>query len=269
MRPSLVAAARRAWRVQNEQHARDDAVSSSQRRVGSLLRRAGIEHESERELLGGYGFFPATQTVDFFIPETRVVVEYDGPHHFYESAADPRRERFFRETRETLSPLSPVSRSATRNDGADANRDVVDATREDPGATRNVNTRLRDALLFKKRGVRAVVTVPWYAMRGVKHADQLEWLLARIAKESVERASRDGTRNGETPKPPKRRNRRSTVAARSSRRSSRAGSRRRLRRRARGWSAPPPGRRATRGGTRWSPRRERTKRRCARCFAGR
>ena len=203
MRPSLVAAARRAWRTQNEQHARDDAVSSSQRRVGSLLRRAGIEHESERELLGGYGFFPATQTVDFFIPETRVVVEYDGPHHFYESAADPRRERFFRETRETLSPLSPVSRSATRNDGADANRDVVDATREDPGATRNVNTRLRDALLFKKRGVRAVVTVPWYAMRGVKHADQLEWLLARIAKESVPRerpaqTERETAETGET-----------------------------------------------------------------------
>ena len=203
MRPSLVAAARRAWRTQNEQHARDDAVSSSQRRVGSLLRRAGIEHESERELLGGYGFFPATQTVDFFIPETRVVVEYDGPHHFYESAADPRRERFFRETRETLSPVSPVSRSATRNDGADANRDVVDATREDPGATRNVNTRLRDALLFKKRGVRAVVTVPWYAMRGVKHADQLEWLLARIAKESVPRerpaqTERETAETGET-----------------------------------------------------------------------
>ena len=198
MRPSLVAAARRAWRTQNEQHARDDAVSSSQRRVGSLLRRAGIEHESERELLGGYGFFPATQTVDFFIPETRVVVEYDGPHHFYESAADPRRERFFRETLST-----PVSRSATRNDGADANRDVVDATREDPGATRNVNTRLRDALLFKKRGVRAVVTVPWYAMRGVKHADQLEWLLARIAKESVPRerpaqTERETAETGET-----------------------------------------------------------------------
>ena len=165
-----------------------------------------------------------------------VVVEYDGPHHFYESAADPRRERFFRETRETLSPLSPVSRSATRN-GADANRDVVDATREDPGATRNVNTRLRDALLFKKRGVRAVVTVPWYAMRGVKHADQLSgsW------RESRRRASRESVprRNAKRPKPPKRngRNRRNRRSARNgaklAKRSSRAGSRRRLRRRAR------------------------------------
>ena len=157
MRPSLVAAARAAWRAQGARRARSDAdVTRSQRRVGALLRRAGIAHASEYELAGGFGFFPAAQTVDFFLPESRVVVEYDGPHHFYESAADPRRERFFR--------------------GAFESRDSAN---EDPGVTRNVNTRLRDALLAKK-DVRAVVTVPWWAMRGVKHADQLEWLVERI-----------------------------------------------------------------------------------------
>ena len=71
-------------------------------------------------------------------------------------SVDPRRERFFR--------------------GAFESRDSAN---EDPGVTRNVNTRLRDALLAKK-DVRAVVTVPWWAMRGVKHADQLEWLVERI-----------------------------------------------------------------------------------------
>ena len=159
MRRSLVAAAAAAWRAQNARHAREDALSSSQRRVGALLRRAKIAHESEHELAGGFGFFPASQTVDFFLPESRVVVEYDGPHHFYESAADPRRDRFFR--------------------GDAFAADETFAAHADPGVIRNVNTRLRDALLARK-DVRAVVTVPWWAMRGVKHADQLEWLVRRI-----------------------------------------------------------------------------------------
>ena len=160
-RPSLAAAAEKAWRAQNAQHERDDALSSSQRRVGTLLRRAGISHESEKELAGGFGFFPATQTVDFFLTDSRVVVEYDGPHHYYETAADPRRERFFRSDDDEL--LTPDQATA----------------RGDPGATRNVNTRLRDALLARKE-VAAVVTVPWWAMRGVKHADQEKWLVERI-----------------------------------------------------------------------------------------
>ena len=160
-RPSLVAAAEKAWRAQNAQHENYDALSSSQRRVGTLLRRAGIPHESEKELAGGFGFFPATQTVDFFLTDSRVVVEYDGPHHYYETAADPRRERFFRSDDDELSTPDQA------------------LARGDPGATRNVNTRLRDALLARKE-VTAVVTVPWWAMRGVKHADQEKWLVERI-----------------------------------------------------------------------------------------
>ena len=161
-RPSLVAAAKKAWRAQNAQHENDDALSSSQRRVGTLLRRAGIPHESEKELAGGFGFFPATQTVDFFLTDSRVVVEYDGPHHYYETAADPRRERFFRSD-DVLPLLTPDQATAFG----------------DPGFTRNVNTRLRDALLARKE-VAAVVTVPWWAMRGVKHADQEKWLVEKI-----------------------------------------------------------------------------------------
>jgi hypothetical protein len=165
LRRSLVDAARDAWRVQNRRNRSEDrSMSSSQRRVGGILRRAGYAFESEKEIDAGFGLFPATQTVDFYLPDSGLVVEYDGPHHYHEIAGDPRRERFH--------GLGEAARE----------RNAIRLSYPngiDPGVIRNVNTRLRDAL-FAKNAIE-VVALPWWEMRGVKHADQEKWLVERIA----------------------------------------------------------------------------------------
>ena len=160
MKQSLVDAAQDAWRMQNKQHSDVDAMSRSQHRVATLLKKLGYESEHEYEMFGGDGFFPSSQSVDFYLPEYNLAVEYDGPHHFYDTVRDPKR----------LTLIKGIHNSSSVN----------------AHTTRNVNTKLRDLFLLRKENVKGVVTLPWWEMRSVKSQDQDKWL-----KQKIEHAVRE------------------------------------------------------------------------------
>jgi len=111
----LMVDARDAWM----QEVRDDTtVSRSHRALASVIGDLGIRHEVER--VTGDGYF----SMDIYLPEYDVAVEFDGPSHYYHSSA------------------SSSSRDASK-------------------LLRTAKTELRDWLLAKQCA--KVVTVPYFA----------------------------------------------------------------------------------------------------------
>jgi hypothetical protein len=188
MKQSLIIAAETAWKTQSTQHSDPSNVSGSQGRVGAVLSKIGFKYQSELELFGGRGFFQASQTVDFFLPDWNVVVEYDGPHHFYDVVSDPKRARFH-----NGGLVDAFALNAHTNYLDHAFTPNAHTTNIDPGVTKNVNTRLRDLFLAKKENVQKVVSLPWWEMRLVKHGEQEKWLEGKVGKAIDEvKASREG-----------------------------------------------------------------------------
>jgi hypothetical protein len=74
----LMVDARDAWM----RDVRDDIiVSKSHRALASVIGELGIRHEVER--VTGDGYF----SMDIYLPEYNVAVEFDGPSHYYHSSA--------------------------------------------------------------------------------------------------------------------------------------------------------------------------------------
>jgi hypothetical protein len=113
----LMVDARDAWM----QQVRDGiTVSRSHRALASVIGELGIRHEVER--VTGDGCF----SMDIYLPEYDVAVEFEGPSHYYHSSA------------------SSSSRDASK-------------------MSRTAKTELRDCLLAKQCA--KVVTVPWFEWR--------------------------------------------------------------------------------------------------------
>jgi hypothetical protein len=111
----LMVEARDAWM----RNVRDGTtVSSSHQALASIIGELGIRHEVER--MTGDGYF----SIDIYLPEYDVAVEFDGPSHYYYSSA------------------SSSSRDASK-------------------MLRTAKTELRDCLLAKQCA--KVVTVPYFA----------------------------------------------------------------------------------------------------------
>jgi hypothetical protein len=119
--PWIVHEAREAWM----RNARDDVtVSSSVKEIASILGDLGIRHEVER--LTDDGYF----SVDVYLPDDDVVLEFDGPTHFI--------------------------KICDGGEGA-APGGVGDASRASTRTT--TRTELRD--LFIARRHRVILSVPW------------------------------------------------------------------------------------------------------------
>jgi hypothetical protein len=112
----LMVEARDAWM----QQVRDDiTVSRTHRELASVIGELGVRHEVERVTADGYF------SMDIYLPEHDVAVEFDGPTHYYTTG------------------------------GASSSRDA--------STTRTAKTELRDVLLVKQCA--RVVTVPWFEWR--------------------------------------------------------------------------------------------------------
>jgi hypothetical protein len=112
----LMVEARDAW----IQRVRDDVtVSGAHRELASVIGELGVRHEVERVTADGYF------SMDIYLPEHDVAVEFDGPTHYYTTG------------------------------GASSSRDA--------STTRTAKTELRDVLLAKQCA--RVVTVPWFEWR--------------------------------------------------------------------------------------------------------
>ena len=109
----LMVEARDAWM----QGVRDDSTASrAHRELASVFDELGAQHEMERVTADGYF------SMDIYLPEHDVAVEFDGPTHYYTTS------------------------------GASSSRDAP--------RTRTASTELRDYLLAKQCA--KVVTVPWF-----------------------------------------------------------------------------------------------------------
>jgi hypothetical protein len=114
----LMVDARDAWM----RDVRDDTTTSqSQQDLASVLDQLGIRHEVERVTDDGYF------SMDIYLPDYDVAVEFDGPTHYYHS-----------------------SRASSSSQDA-------------PKMLRTAKTELRDYLLAKQCA--KVVTVPWFEWR--------------------------------------------------------------------------------------------------------
>jgi hypothetical protein len=134
----LMVEARDAWM----RDVRDGTtVSSSHRVLASVIGELDIQHEVER--VTGDGCF----SMDIYLPEHDVAVEFDGPSHYYHSSA------------------SSSSRDASR-------------------MLRTAKTELRDCLLAKQCA--KVVTVPWFEWRdtGSTPERRRAYVREKLAKEA-------------------------------------------------------------------------------------
>jgi len=116
-------------------------VSRSQRELASVIGELGIRHEVER--VTGDGDF----SMDIYLPEYDVAVEFDGPSHYYHSSA------------------SSSSRDTSK-------------------MLRTAKTELRDCLLAKQCA--KVVTVPWFEWRdtGSTPERRRAYVREKLAKEA-------------------------------------------------------------------------------------
>ena len=134
----LMVDARDAWM----HNVRDGiTMSRSHRALASVIGDLGIRHEVER--VTGDGCF----SMDIYLPEYDVAVEFEGPSHYYHSSA------------------SSSSRDASR-------------------MLRTAKTELRDCLLAKQCA--KVVTVPWFEWRdtGSTPERRRAYVREKLAKEA-------------------------------------------------------------------------------------
>ena len=110
--------------------ARDDVtVSDSHWQLARVMGEIGVKHEVERVTDDGYF------SMDIYLPEHAVCVEYDGPSHFYKI-----------DDKHSYSPS------------------------RDASMTRTAKTELRDLFLAKQCA--EVVTVPWFEFARVRHSPE-------------------------------------------------------------------------------------------------
>jgi hypothetical protein len=134
----LMVDARDAWM----RNVRDGTtVSSSHQALASTIGELSIRHEVER--MTGDGYF----SMDIYLPEYDVAVEFDGPSHYYHSSASS-----------SLRDASKMLRTA--------------------------KTELRDCLLAKQCA--KVVTVPWFEWRdtGSTPERRRAYVREKLAKEA-------------------------------------------------------------------------------------
>jgi hypothetical protein len=134
----LMVEARDAWM----RDVRDGiTVSRSHRALASVFSELGIRHEVER--VTGDGCF----SMDIYLPEYDVAVEFDGPSHYYHSSAS--------------------------SSSLDASKML-----------RTAKTELRDCLLAKQCA--KVVTVPWFEWRdaGSTPEKRRAYVREKLAKEA-------------------------------------------------------------------------------------
>ena len=127
---------RDAWirKVQN-----DVTISRSHRDLARVFDELGVTHEVERVTDDGYF------SMDIYLPEHDVCVEFDGPTHYYNNMHD-----------ENLPSFS---------------------LRRDISTWRNAKTELRDLLLAKRCA--KVVAVPWFEFAKVKSSPEKRRLYVR------------------------------------------------------------------------------------------
>ena len=122
----LTTEARDAWM----RNVREDVViNSSHRRLAKVIGELGFKHEVERVTDDGYF------SMDVYLPEHDVCVEFDGPSHFYK---------------------------------IDNERDTSPS--RDASMTRTAKTELRDLFLAKQCA--KLVTVPWFEFDRVKNSPE-------------------------------------------------------------------------------------------------
>ena len=122
----LMAEARDAWK----QQVRDDnTVSDAQRELARVIAELGVSNELER--LTDDGYF----SMDIYLPEYDVAVEFDGLSHYYHNSTD--------------------SSSSTSRDAS---------------MTRTAKTELRDLFLAKQCA--KVVTVPYFEFDRVMNSPE-------------------------------------------------------------------------------------------------
>jgi hypothetical protein len=117
----------------------DTTVSKSHRALASVIGELGIRHEVER--VTGDGYF----SMDIYLPEYDVAVEFDGPSHYCHSSAS----------------------SSSR----------------DTSMRRTAKTELRDLFLAKQCA--KVVTVPWFEWRALNTFEaRTAYIKKKLAKEA-------------------------------------------------------------------------------------
>ena len=121
----LMVEAREAW-MRNVLD--DNTTSSGQRELARVFGELGVKHQEERVTDDGYF------SMDIYLPEYDVAVEFDGPSHYYHNSTNS----------------SSSSRDASR--------------------TKTAKTELRDFFLAKQCA--KVVTVPWFEFARVKHSPE-------------------------------------------------------------------------------------------------
>jgi hypothetical protein len=131
--------ARDAWMRNVED---DNTVSRGQRNLARVFDELGIRHEVERRTDDGYF------SMDIYLPEHDVAVEFDGPTHYYHTS----------ESSSTLRDASTTTRTA--------------------------KTELRD--FFLARQCAKVVTVPYFEFDAVEGSPEKRrlYVKAKLAKEA-------------------------------------------------------------------------------------
>jgi hypothetical protein len=134
----LMAEARDAWK----QQVRDDnTVSAAQRELARVIAELGVRNELEHVTDDGYF------SMDIYLPEYDVAVEFDGPSHYYHNSTD--------------------SSSSSR----------------DASTTKTAKTELRDFFLAKQCA--KVVTVPWFEWRHLNTPEKKRlYVKEKLAKEA-------------------------------------------------------------------------------------
>jgi hypothetical protein len=135
----LVVEARDAW-MRNVKD--DNTVSRGQRSLARVFDELGIRHEVERRTDDGYF------SMDIYLPEYDVAVEFDGPTHYYHTSES----------------------SSTSQDASTT--------------TRTAKTELRD--FFLARQCARVVTVPYFEFDAVKGSPEKRrlYVKAKLAEEA-------------------------------------------------------------------------------------
>jgi hypothetical protein len=139
--PRIMHEARDAWMLQ----ARDEVkMTKSHKQIASILGDLGIVHEVER--LTDDGYF----SVDVYVPDNDVALEFDGPTHFIASAG------------------------------------VGGALDDAPHTTRTMRTELRDMFLARRH--RVVLSVPWFEyaeLNGKGAAEKSEYVATKLRAAGV------------------------------------------------------------------------------------
>jgi hypothetical protein len=135
----LTVEARDAWKQQVQD---DNTTSRSQGELARALGELGVKHQEERVTDDGYF------SMDIYLPEYDVAVEFDGPSHYYHNITDS------------------------------------SSTSRDASMTKTAKTELRDLLLAKQCA--KVVTVPYFEFDRVLNSPEKRRLYVKekLAKEA-------------------------------------------------------------------------------------